>query len=764
MFTPFRYAWVLLTVVLGNPSNAQEPVGDRFLSGRVLDGAGVPVANAEVIVAAEDDQGVVYSPRSPRCADTLRVASNAIGDFRVALPDDGDRWLIVVEAAGHAPRCEHDLRADDDIVVVLGPGASMHGQILDSQGNPVVGAELHWFALHSGSVPERFAVSDTGGRYHLDDLPRPISPSQWFVIVNAEGFAPLKVELSGWPSPPVKGLVHRSEREWVQHFVLERGATLSGRVRDEITDEPIHGAEVVLWSLEGRKTFGDGWTRTSNPYGDRVLARTRTAEDGSYRFDHVPVDGFHGNASNNGTRKGRLLGSLVAHTGDRAVKEDVFLLRDGEERSVPLWLPPEGQADRNARAWVGRGGRGGPRAVRPPQRPMTGTQRLRGQCVDPRGRPVRNAQVSAWKGELTEQELNAVRAVGFFHQNWPLGYNTVRADGMFELRNLPEGPLWLVATNRASSVTLRVEEPWEFVAIELAADDSDAENTSLVLEGVQDADSEEPLKPRHLFAVPEDVDLHTLGNWEYWNWRSGPAERAHEVGGGRFAIVDLDPGRWVLYAQCEGYAVRRQPGLVTEGGIVLHPPLLLQPAGEIRGTVRGMELARGHTVRLHLEREGGGAVAANVLEGGSFSAGSLGPGHYRASATCTTPEGEWVPVYLDGPRIFVVVTGSPLTMVEWTLAEGREVTIEVVDPVREQDGPFAFGPVDGLQVRIETAAGELVSRIGLQYRENRLTLPPNEDFVARFVHHGEELGEQEFRTRPDTAVVLHWEVADPGRQ
>jgi protocatechuate 3,4-dioxygenase beta subunit len=128
------------------------------------------------------------------------------------------------------------------------------------------------------------------------------------VIAEADGFAQLLAELESRGVVPAKNVEFKAF-----DLVLVRGMTLTGKVVDGDTKAAIAGATVVAWSVEGMTSFGGaGGTYISNPWGPRPLGETKSGDDGTFRFEHLPAQGPSGVASHNGGKRGPTLGHVAA--------------------------------------------------------------------------------------------------------------------------------------------------------------------------------------------------------------------------------------------------------------------------------------------------------------------------------------------------------------------------------------------------------------------------------------------------------------------
>ncbi|MEW6744631.1 MAG: carboxypeptidase-like regulatory domain-containing protein [Planctomycetota bacterium] len=264
-------------------------------TGRVLSRERHSITGASIVSFVDDASRMVSLASA--APGTHRATSAADGRFSVALGAGEPLFSLVVTARGYSPQVVSFVRAGDDVTVTLQPSRSLWGTVYDMDANPIPGALVRWLALLGGATLERESVADENGRYRILDLPsvRDLGRdgkgiSRWWVEARAEGFAPLLVEQSDYPSTP--------DADIHLDLVLVTGATLHGRVVDGVTNAPIAGAHVELRSLEGLSIFDDHDGRTVvNPYSRRGLGDAVTGADGSFELSQVPAEGHHPSAA-----------------------------------------------------------------------------------------------------------------------------------------------------------------------------------------------------------------------------------------------------------------------------------------------------------------------------------------------------------------------------------------------------------------------------------------------------------------------------------
>jgi hypothetical protein len=217
--------------VPGPPVDLRLRESVRWLDGQVVDGAGQPANGARVLLGGTGG----------------RLTREAIADVR-----GGFFSFAVLEAGAYALRARHgtlvsptfipaaDLKGG--IVLTLGPGSFIAGQVVDDAGAGVGGVEVRAEAGDDDPLPEVTTARADGG-FRLGPLP----PGRVRVVASAPGHllrAPVSVDLADGKAPPP------------QRLVLVRGASLSGRVVDA-RGAAVAGAEVRCVGAGPRTDLAD---------------------------------------------------------------------------------------------------------------------------------------------------------------------------------------------------------------------------------------------------------------------------------------------------------------------------------------------------------------------------------------------------------------------------------------------------------------------------------------------------------------------------
>jgi protocatechuate 3,4-dioxygenase beta subunit len=253
----------LLLIALAAP--AVQAQSEATLAGRVRDGRR-PVAGARVRALPEP------SWHSLEMAARGEAWTDPDGAFRISGLRAGWSYSLVVDSGDFAPSRQLVKAPATRLKVRVRPGAEASGRVVDTDGQPVEGAQVRLHASRSATNrddwrdPERFLslqiLTGPDGRF----LYRNLAPGGYDLQVLREGLAPrlIRLEVSA-----------RARSVGVGDFRLEPGAVIAGRVTDE-EDRPVAGAQVGLTS------------DTSNPMATDGQKPVETAADGSFRLESLP--------------------------------------------------------------------------------------------------------------------------------------------------------------------------------------------------------------------------------------------------------------------------------------------------------------------------------------------------------------------------------------------------------------------------------------------------------------------------------------------
>jgi protocatechuate 3,4-dioxygenase beta subunit len=211
--------------------------GGATLTGRTTDPDGLPLPGSEIWIADEEN------PYAPWPAEPSGV-TGADGAFTIGGLPSGELHVAVCRAGSIPQVLEWSAVPREPVSIPLAPASRLTGTVADPEGRPVAGARV--FAgrpmLREGeeSFPsgldnppcdsgEQTVLTDAEGRFTL----APLEPDLYVLFVEADGFLPRQVA----------DTEARAEGQADLAVVLERGASLSGRVTD-LRGEPIQGASL----------------------------------------------------------------------------------------------------------------------------------------------------------------------------------------------------------------------------------------------------------------------------------------------------------------------------------------------------------------------------------------------------------------------------------------------------------------------------------------------------------------------------------------
>ncbi len=250
--------------------------------GIVVDEAGRPVAGARIKASPKD------GPRAYRTAVAWGsggfARSAASGRFKLASLAAGVAYELRAEREGFAPsRAEMPARQRGvpapDLRIVLHPGRTAFGMVIDGRRRPVAGAAVSLQPTLPADLlararalrnPEQIpATTGASGRFEVKHLPA----GAFDLTVRARGFAPITVPALAIPEG--KGT---TDLGTVQ---LAPGGAVHGVVVDP-QGEPIADAEVRAAGADR-----DGMSLRGGRPGDAGTASAVTADDGSFTLEDL---------------------------------------------------------------------------------------------------------------------------------------------------------------------------------------------------------------------------------------------------------------------------------------------------------------------------------------------------------------------------------------------------------------------------------------------------------------------------------------------
>ncbi len=550
------------------------------VAGRVVDGA-APAA------------GTVVELESAAHGTLAEVVAGADGRFSAGELPEGT-YEVFARRGRRAARVLGVARFGagpwPELVIELGPAATLVGQVRDSAGGAVAGAWVLVGAEDEASAPRR-ARTDDDGRYALDGL----VPGSFGVEVVADGFL----------APMLEPLLAAADTRLALDVVLERGATLAGQVVD-LRGAPVAGARIELVEAGGAAT-----SRRIDSLGRgrrRARAEGKVAARGA-RLIPVGELGVLPGPIPYPPPVGAFAAAVrdVAAAGGGPVGADPFTTgADGRFRidAVPAgrWIAQATHADfapgRGAPVAVGVGGGVGGHA----EVTLRRGARVVGTVVDGEsGESVAGCRLVARAGKEIVATVDC-------------------ASGRYALTQV-DGDVALVAS--APGYEERT------LAVAVGEDDEGRELTRPITLAAASA---------ALAGVVLDPSGAPVGGAEVVAERAGAkSSSTRSAEDGRFRIAGVGAGTWRVFARHAAYAP--SPAIVVELGSARRGDelrLLLAWGGGVTGTVRDRQTySRLSGVRIGGERVGGGGAVARSVDDGAFSLVGLEPGAWRFTFTAS---------------------------------------------------------------------------------------------------------------------------------
>lgn len=231
---------------------------DLDLHGTVVDGAGAPIAGADLQTVTYPFRraSLLAHDRYDEAVAGPRARSAKDGTFVVRLRR-GEVVALRVAATGFAAVERPSCRAGERVHVVLHPGVTLIVEASTPEGRPAAGAgfRLSRRGSSDGVAFVRTGTTDADGRLRLEGLPPDVGAT-----LESEASA---LGHTGWQDVqlPASG-------ESVVRVAFRAGRTITGRVTDAQTSAPIPRALVGMnWTLDRSVTTGAdgryvllGWT------------------------------------------------------------------------------------------------------------------------------------------------------------------------------------------------------------------------------------------------------------------------------------------------------------------------------------------------------------------------------------------------------------------------------------------------------------------------------------------------------------------------
>lgn len=358
------------------------------VGGRVVDGQGQPLAGANVAMVYLDISRVLFSADGR----SLPIVTDAAGRFRLEHVAAG-RVAFVAAAPDLAPSNIEELAVVDggiyeDLVLQLGEGATVRGRVVDDQKQPVAGAAVELRPFERPNDPQFLkmmlkvrrveAITDAAGQF----VAKGITGERLVVQANKSGY-----------TTAVRFGVKLDEPDLV--IEVKRGAIVRGKV--QIGDQPLSRFRVDTRTTDIPQP-ADAKPREGNQVADAEGSRRRQrpATDGNSR----PTWSGPGRQGRTGTQQlaegQTMMGRGMNMDGNwREVQaaDGAFELRGIPPGRVRVRIRADGYLDPASQEVDLQPGQTSDLLV---FQLDAGTP-VAGRVVDEAGKPVSDAQVTAYK-------------------------------------------------------------------------------------------------------------------------------------------------------------------------------------------------------------------------------------------------------------------------------------------------------------------------------------------------------------------------------
>ncbi len=289
------------------------------ISGRVVDERGKPVAGAQLRGESLDPSAGDSSPDDLVGTSSAKAVSNEEGRFEIQVTRDGTAGLLIVPLDHCMKHIDVGSKRGDLGDIVLSPGLSIHGLVLDATGRPLEGLWVNLTPVNAereASYEEkRSSKSDDRGEFRT----RPLSPGKYSVEVETKATGAIeKAKYANFHNAPPPALFLKQVIEVAEGVdtpfviqavphVLVRGRFFNSK------GEPRASHQQNLWArMNDEPVFAnstvpgeDGWFEFKVPRGaEDVQVALRTNEHSALRWRMKPDDPLnYGNQITLGTLK-----------------------------------------------------------------------------------------------------------------------------------------------------------------------------------------------------------------------------------------------------------------------------------------------------------------------------------------------------------------------------------------------------------------------------------------------------------------------------
>lgn len=694
------------------------------INGIITDATGNPIVGAAVAVQNNVDGGPVL---------LTRILSETNGAYVVADLAPGS-YIVNVSAANFQNQyastlVQSDVQTQLNFTLLPNPG-SIRGAVVDSIGNPIVGAGIQIRVTSANGNTVFSLFTDPVGQFQSSSL----SPGIYTVFASADNFQTASATVNVTPG----------SASLLQLVLFPDPGSIQGTVSDVITGANLAGA---VLNIMDQNNFLIGITVTDSngrfdatgiaPGNYTIVAQTTGYQSNTFGVivvsdavspASIPLSPNPG--AINGTLKPALGGAVVQLSNLNNIQvattvtepDGSFSFHTVQEGSYLLTAVAAGYSSGVIGANIVPGGTD---TVVLDLTPNPGT--IAGSIQDTSGNPIPEAAVKVLNGN------ESIRGVG-----------QAQADGSYIIGNLPPGTLTVIASAPGFSSIIRGVNlnPGELVT---SFNYVLTPNPGNVNGQITDTTTGKPIGGA-------DVEIRILG-------ASGLSVTSVSASMfGNFQISGLQPGPYLVIARAEGYSTGTAGAIVISDQSTIASIALTPAFGTLVGTVTdtsGNPIASVNTQLRLFSQEG---VLLNTFFAGidgSFLGGNLLPDEYTLNISSPGFESDTVGVFikagftttltikLTAPVASVsgrIIDGSIGSGVSGALINVNDVYGHPIIPTfSDENGAFTLSgiPVGNLIVTASspgygTDSAAIVTAAG-QTANVQLTLTPNPGNVNGFV-------------------------------
>ncbi len=572
------------------------PAGAGSVSGRLLDGAGRPIAGAKVQWTAyrSEEETLVDQTTDADPAVFGETSTDAEGRFRVVLDKPGTAVALRVLPAGlPSARFSGPFDSSDDspLFDIQVPAAEkLAGRVIDEEGKPVAGAKVTVIASESLFETEARFVSETrtqpDGSFSLPDAPGGLR----VLTVRAPGFVPFNRTQ----------LEPKSEEK----VTLRRGGAIRGSVVDA-GGKPAAGAVASIEELAVETDAGGNFRLSGVPAGTHALqaiwkedfaahkenVRVKKGEEIEVPLKLSRAAAISGMVIDEGTRK-VIAGARVSASaapafpfaggrGQRSARTDAqgrFRLRGLAPRPYVVEGSKEGYLSASI-----AGVTAGTAAPGTAHLALPRAASISGRVVDEKGQAVTGARVRITR----EMGMRGILRGSFNPASFFGGQGVLTGpDGSFRLRQLAAARNLALEAAKTGYATARKPGVW-LKAGEAVRDVSLVLRKGLEARGRVVDSQGQPIAGAEIRVGQKEAGLG--GGRVQMRLLGMDREKPDALTGadGSFDLKGLEEGEYTVAVSRDGFSRKTVPGLeVKATGENVWPPITLSPGLAITGFVR----------------------------------------------------------------------------------------------------------------------------------------------------------------------------------